>query len=175
MTFSILDLKDSLDKAYRLIKPRREDLNKFKQNLINLLSHIGDQHSEENVKIHLMDFLKNTFYHPDFLVSIKDRADFVIHLDKTSQSPVGVLFEVKKPSNKAEMVTKENLNMRAMHELILYFLRDRIKNKNLSLTTLVITNIYEWFVFDATQFEKIFNQNTNLQRAYKEWDRGQKV
>nr|WP_181127800.1 TaqI-like C-terminal specificity domain-containing protein [Parapedobacter indicus] len=122
-----------------------------------------------------MDFLKNTFYHPDFLVSIKDRADFVIHLDKTSQSPVGVLFEVKKPSNKAEMVTKENLNMRAMHELILYFLRDRINNKNLSLTTLVITNIYEWFVFDATQFEKIFNQNTNLQRAYKEWDRGQKV
>ncbi|WP_257670927.1 DUF7149 domain-containing protein, partial [Parapedobacter tibetensis] len=175
MTFSILDLKDSLDKAYRLIKPRREDLNKFKQNLINLLSHIEAQHSEENIKIHLMDFLKNTFYHPDYLVSIKDRADFVIHLDKTSQSPIGVLFEVKKPSNRAEMVTKENLNTRAMHELILYFLRDRINNKNLSLTTLVITNVYEWFVFDATQFEKIFNQNTNLQRAYKEWDRGQKV
>src|SRR5690606_39451060 len=86
-----------------------------------------------------------------------------------------LLFDEKKQSNKAEKVTKENLNMRAMHELILYFLRDRINNKNLSLTTLVITNIYEWFVFDATQFEKIFNQNTNLQRAYKEWDRGQKV
>ncbi|MCE7057973.1 Eco57I restriction-modification methylase domain-containing protein [Algoriphagus sp. AGSA1] len=175
MTFSILDIKSSLDQAYRLIMPLRQDLDRFKTNLKQLIAQINEKESEEHVKIFLMDFLKNTFYHPDYLVATKGKADFVIHLDKTSSSPVGVLFEVKKPTNKAEMVTRENLNTRAMHELILYFLRERVNNKNYSLTNLIITNIYEWFVFDAALFEKIFTTNTRLQKAYKEWDAGQSI
>jgi len=175
MTISTTELIYSLNKAYRLIKPRRNDLNTFKSNLSNLLNHINEKESEENVKIHLMDFLKNTFYHPDHLVATKGRTDFVIHLGKDGQSSAGVLFEVKKPSNKADMITRNNLNTKAMHELILYFLKERFKNKNNSLTHLVITNIYEWFIFDASLFERIFNQNIQLQKSYQEWEGGQKV
>src|SRR5690606_35349711 len=76
---------------------------------------------------------------------------------------------------KLDMVTKENLNAKAMHELILYFLRERVNHKNISLTHLVITNIYEWFVFDASLFERVFAKNTQLQKAYKEWKAGQKI
>lgn len=175
MTISATDLISTLNKAYRLIKPKRNDLNLFKTKLLNLFSHIDDKESEENVKIHLMDFLKNTFYHPDYLVATKGRTDFVIHLGKDSQSPAGVLFEVKKPNNKSDMITKTNLNAKAMHELILYYLQERFVNKNNSITQLVITNIYEWFIFDATVFERIFAQNIQLQKTYKEWQSGQKV
>ena len=175
MTISFIDVKNSLNKAYRLIKPRRKDLDAFKQNLITLLGHIDENESEENVKIHTMDFLKNSFFHPDHLIATNGRTDFVIHTGGNAQSPVGVMFEVKKPTNKSEMITKSNLNARAMHELILYFLRERINKKNSSLTHLIITNIYEWYVFDASVFEKIFTQNKELQKAYKEWDAGQKI
>lgn len=175
MTISFIALKDSLNKAYRLIKPRRSDLNTFKANFQRLLSHIDEKESEENVKIHLMDFLKNTYYHPDHLIATKGRTDFVIHTGKDAQTPAGILFEVKKPSNKAEMVSKTDLNTKAMHELILYFLRERLHNKNISLTSLVITNIYEWYIFDASLFEKVFTQNSQLQKSFKEWEAGQKV
>ncbi|KRT17879.1 hypothetical protein ASU31_00875 [Pedobacter ginsenosidimutans] len=175
MTISFIDIKSSLNKAFRLLKPKRNDLNIFKSNLNTLLGHINEQETEEHVKIHLMDFLKNTYFHPQHLVATNGRTDFVIHTGNNAQTPVAVMFEVKKPSNKAEMITKTNLNARAMHELILYFLRERIDKKNLSLTSLIITNIYEWYVFDAVAFEKIFTQNKDLQSAYREWKNGQKI
>jgi adenine-specific DNA-methyltransferase len=175
MTISFISLVESINKAYRLIKPRREDLDIFKANFTKLLGHIDEKETEENVKGHLADFLKSTYYDPNHLIATKGRADLVIHLEKEAKSHVGVLFEVKKPSNKLDMVTKDNLNTKAMHELILYFLRERVNHKNISLTHLVITNIYEWFVFDASLFERVFAKNTQLQKAYKEWEAGQKV
>ncbi len=175
MTISAIDLIYSLNKAYRLIKPRRIDLNNFKKNILTLLSHIDEKETEENVKGHLTDFLKNTFYSPEYLIATKGRTDFVIHLGKDAKTPAGVLFEVKKPGNKADMVSKTNLNTKAMHELVLYFFRERLINKNNSLTHLIITNIYEWYVFDAALFERIFTENVHLQKAFKEWEAGQKV
>jgi hypothetical protein len=175
MTINIAELKASLNKAYRLISPRRIDLDQFKKNLLLMLGLIDEKESEENVKIHLMDFLKNTFYNPDHLIATKGKTDFVIHLGKDASTAAGVLFEVKRPSNKADMVTQTNLNTKAMHELILYYLRERSKDKNNSLTHLVITNVYEWFIFDATIFERIFNENKQLLKAFNEWENKQKV
>ena len=175
MTISVSELQASLNKAYRLISPLRKDLDHFKKNLKQLLSLIDEKESEENVKIHLMDFLKNTFFHPDYLIATKGKTDFVIHLGKDAASPAGVLFEVKRPGNKADIVTQDDLNKKAMHELVLYFFRERSKHKNNSLTYLVITNIYQWFIFDAQLFERIFTKNTQLQKTYKEWENNQKV
>lgn len=62
MTINISELKACLNKAFRLISPLRKDLDQFKGNLTRLLSLIDEKESEENVKIHLMDFLKNTFF-----------------------------------------------------------------------------------------------------------------
>ncbi|MEO8171462.1 MAG: Eco57I restriction-modification methylase domain-containing protein [Sediminibacterium sp.] len=73
------------------------------------------------------------------------------------------------------MVTVGDLNKKAMHELILYFLRERLNHKNISLTRLVITNIYEWFVFDAALFENVFTENKQLQKLYQQWESGQMV
>lgn len=107
MTLSFIALKDSLNKAFRLLKPSRKELNTFKIQLSKLLSLIDEKETEENIKVHLMDFLKNTFFHPNHLVATKGRSDMVIHKDKDARSPVAILFEVKKPSNKSEMITKD--------------------------------------------------------------------
>ena len=170
-----ISLKKSLNKAYRLIKPKRPDIELFKGNLIKLLGQIDEKESEENVKIHLMDFLKDTWYKQDYLVATKGRTDFVIHTGKDAKAPSGVLFEVKRPTNKGDMVTRQNLNAKAMHELILYYLRERVNEKNIDIRHLVITNIYEWFIFDASVFEKLFAKNTKLVKEFKDWDSGQKV
>jgi adenine-specific DNA-methyltransferase len=142
MTIKETELISSINKAYRLVKPKRIDLDGFKANLLKLISLIDIKESEENVKIHLMDFLKNTFYNPNYLIATKGKTDFVIHLGKEASSFAGVLFEVKKPTNITDMITKSDFNKKAMHELILYFLRERLNNKNNSLTNIIITNVY---------------------------------
>ncbi len=175
MTPKEIRLKQALNKAYRLIKPKRPEMEVFKKNLITLLDQIDEKESEENVKIHLMNFLRDTFYNPIFHVATKGRTDFVVHTGKDATTPAGVLFEVKRPLNIADMVSKANLNTKAFHELMLYYLRERIEHKNNDIRQVVITNIYEWFIFDASVFERLFHKNTQLIKQYKEWAAGQKV
>ena len=175
MRLKEIGIRQSLNKAYRLIKPKRLEIEAFKKNLITLLGQIDEKETEENVKNHLMIFLRDTYYRPLHLVAPKLRTDFVVHLGKEGSSPAGVLFEVKRPSNLADMVTKSNLNAKAMHELILYYLQERTKNKNNTVRHLIVTNIYEWFIFDASVFERLFYQNTQLIKQFSEWNSGQKV
>lgn len=175
MTTKEISLKQSLNKAYRLVKPKRPEIELFKKNLITLLGQIDEKESEENVKIHLMHFLRTTFYDPNYLLATKGRTDFVVHTGKDASTPAGVLIETKRPLNIADMVTRTNLNAKSMHELMLYYLRERIEHKNNDIRYLIITNIYEWFIFDATIFERVFFKNLQLVKQYKEWSSGQKV
>lgn len=159
MDLRILKPRQALNKAYLKVKPNRRDIEKFKANLIQLLDSINESESEEFHKNLVSDFLKKTYYDPNYFINTKGRNDLVIHNDFKATSTVGVIIEAKKPANKSEMVTKENLNAKAFHELMLYYLRERITLKNLELKHLIITNINEWFIFDAVAFERLFAQN----------------
>lgn len=164
--------REALNKAFLKVKVSRSDIEQFKANLINLLDQINEKESEEFHKNLMADFLKNTYYSPNYFINTKERNDLVIHNQKESKSSVGIILEVKKPKNKAEMVKVENLNAKALQELVLYFLRERINNKNLEIKYLIITNIYEWFVFDAQSFEKYFCENKPLIQQFEEFEAG---
>jgi hypothetical protein len=165
----------SLDKSYRLQNVGREQIELFKREYLQLLGRIDEKESEENAKGHLTDFLKNVYYAPAYLVATKGRTDFVIHTGRDAASPAGVLFETKRPANRSEMVTRSNLNAKAMHELMLYYLRERTGSRNSDMRHLVITNLYEWFTFDAAVFERLFYRNATLLKDYHAWAAGQKV
>src|SRR5690554_2832785 len=70
------------------------------------------------------------------------------------------------------MVTTEKLNTKAFQELVLYYLRERITHKNLEIKHLVITNINEWFIFEATTFDRLFAQNKNLVKQFNDFEGG---
>ncbi|MCB8752299.1 DUF7149 domain-containing protein [Planktothrix agardhii] len=164
--------REALNKAFLKVKVSRSDIEKFKANLINLLEHINDKESEEFHKNLMADFLKNTYYSPNYFINTKERNDLVIHNQKDSKSSVGIILEVKKPKNKAEMVKVENLNAKALQELVLYFLRERITNNNLEIKHLIATNINEWFIFDAQIFEKYFCENKQLIQQFEDFAAG---
>src|SRR5665647_2191099 len=155
MEINLLNLRNSINKAYLKVKPNRIQIETFKKNITNLFDQIKESESEEFHKNIISEFLKNTWYSPDHYINTKGRADLVIHNGKDMNTPVGVLFETKKPGNRSEMPTRNNLNTRAFHELILYFMRERVKSKNIEVKNLIITNIFEWFIFNANDFEKI--------------------
>ena len=167
-----LEPRKALNKAFLKVKPNRSDIDKFKYNLIKLLDAVNEAESEEFHKNLVADFLKNTYYSPQHFVNTKGRKDLVIHNGKDAKSSVGVILEAKKPTNKTEMLKVDNLNAKALQELLLYFLRDRLTDNNLEIKHLIVTNLYEWFIFDAQVFEKCFIQNKDLVEKFTNFEAG---
>lgn len=165
-----LNPKKALNKAFKKVKPNRIEIEKFKTNLIDLLDTINDAESEEYHKNLVSNFLKKTYYDQNHFINTKGRNDLVIHNGNSPASSVGLILEAKKPTNKSEMVTVEKLNTKAFQELVLYYLRERITQKNLEVKHLIITNIYKWFIFDATIFERVFAQNKNLVKQFIDFE-----
>ena len=169
---NILKPRKALNKAFLKVKAHRNEIELFKGNLINLLDRINESESEEFHKNLVADFLKNTYYGANHYINTKGRNDLVIHNGSTASGTVGVIIEAKKPGNKAEMLRSDNINVKAFQELVLYYLRERITHKNLEIKYLVVTNIYEWFIFDANLFEKEFAENKGLVKQFIDFEEG---
>jgi hypothetical protein len=172
MKTEIFSPRQGLNKAFLRVKPNRSQVEKFQTHLEQLLGSINETESEEFHKNLLADFLKHSYYSPQHFINTKGRNDLVIHNGKESRDSVGVILEVKKPSNKSEMLRRDKLNCKALQELLLYFLRERITEKNLEIKHLIATNIYEWFIFDGNIFERLFAQNQELVRQFNDFETG---
>ncbi|MFT3932175.1 MAG: Eco57I restriction-modification methylase domain-containing protein [Chitinophagaceae bacterium] len=170
MVYKLLPPRKALNKAYLKVKPTRNEIESFKANLIELLDQINEKESEEFHKNTISKFLDKTYYGGHYYINTKGRNDLVIHTDKTAKSSVGVIVETKKPTNKGEMVQKDNLNTKAFQELVLYYMRERIGENNLEIKHLIITNIYEWFIFDVDIFEKAFAQNKEFEKKFIDFE-----
>lgn len=160
-------------KAFLKQRPSESERDKFKNNLIALLDKISviekqpKDESEEHLKNNLRDFLRDTFYIDSNAINTKDKKDLVIHKGKTTDTDVAVIIEAKRPSNVKEMVTAENANKKALHELILYYLTERNAKENVQLKQLVVTDINQWFIIDANYFDKHIYRNTQIRKLYE--------
>ncbi|MHA7128635.1 class I SAM-dependent DNA methyltransferase [Algoriphagus namhaensis] len=189
MPVQILKPKQSLNKAFLKIKPNRHEIEVFKSHLRQLIDRVNETESEEFHKNLVIDFLKKTYYDPSHYINTKGRNDLVIHTAEKTNSSVGVIIEAKKPTNKAEVpkaftntaknttdgeqiLKVANINCKALQELVLYYLRERITQKNLEIKHLVVTNIHEWFIFGAQIFDRHFAQNKGLVRQFEDFEAG---
>ena len=167
MNLNILKPRLALNKAFLKVKPNRNEIELFKANLIKLLGKIDEIEREENQKNHLRDFLRDTFYKESHEINTKDSKDLVIHLGKSNKDKVGVIIEAKRPSNRSEMISAAKPNAKAIWELILYYFDERVKSDNNELKQLIITNVYEWYIFDANDFDKFIYRNTKIKKLYE--------
>lgn len=164
--------RKALNKAYLKLKPQRSEIDSFKANLIKLLDQVDHSESEEFNKNVLADFLKNTYYSPNYFINTSERIDLAIHNGKAGQDTVGVIIEVKRVANASEMLRQDNINAKAMQELVLYYLRERITSNNLEIKHLIATNLSEWFIFDAHVFEKHFAHSKKLVKQFEDFEAG---
>lgn len=176
MNLKYLTPRKALNKAFLKIKPTRTNIESFKENLIILLDKIQlidqrpNDESEEHLKNDIRDFLRDTYYRESHAINTKDKKDLVIHISKDTNSNVGVIIEAKRPKNKAEMISRDNINKKAFQELVLYYLRERISNKNHDVKHLVISNINEWFIFDEHLFERLFANNKKFVKQFENFE-----
>ena len=160
-------------KAFLKQRPSEGERDKFKNNLIALLDKIiviekqPKDESEEHLKTNLRDFLRDTFYIDSNAINTKDKKDLVIHIGKSTDTDVAVIIEAKRPSNVKEMVTADNANKKALHELILYYLTERNAKENVQLKQIVVTDINQWFIIDANYFDKHIYRNIQIRKLYE--------
>lgn len=152
-----MDLKEGLKsfKASYLKKSIEENqFTSFKENLIEYYSIIDKNRDrdEEHLKNITNDFLKNAFYSKPFLINTEQRIDSAIVKDNKTL----VILEFKKPNNINEMIQIGNINKKALHETILYYLNERKNKSNIDLKNIVITDTINWFIFNAQDFERLF-------------------
>jgi len=168
-------LNKSLDKALLRYRPFESEIKLFKAELTNLLNCIDNTETEEFHKNLVSDFLKKAIYKDNNFINTKGRQDLVIHNGKDNKTKVGVIVEAKRPTNKGDWFTADKPNSKAIQELVLYYLRERIEANNIDIKYLIATNINEWFIIDASYFEKLFFRDKHLIKEYTEWRDGKKV
>ena len=160
-------------KAFLKQRPLESERDKFKNNLIALLDKISviekqpKDESEEHLKNNLRDFLRDTFYIDSNAINTKDKKDLVIHIGKTTDTDVAVIIEAKRPSNKNEMISADNANKKALHELILYYLTERNAKENVQLKQLIVTDVNQWFIIDTNEFDKHIYRNNQIRKLYE--------
>ncbi|RQW86548.1 MAG: hypothetical protein EHM79_09515 [Geobacter sp.] len=161
-----------MNKAYLKQSLKRDQIELFKANLVRLFERIRSDEHEEHLKNIVSDFLKDTWYKPTFEINTSKRTDLVIHTGKSSDDPVGVIIETKNPANRSEMISFDRPNTKALHELLHYYMQERYLRDNKEIKHLIISNIYEWYIFDATDFERFFFNNQKLVKSYNDWNDG---
>lgn len=162
----------ALNKAYLKQSLKRDQVELFKEKLARMFERIRPDEHEEHLKNIVSDFLKDTWYKQTNEINTSGRTDLVIHIGKSSSDTVGVLIEVKHPGNKNEMISPDRPNAKALHELLLYYLRERYLNDNREIKHLIICNVYEWYIFDGADFEQFFFNDKKLGKEFKEWEAG---
>ncbi len=90
--------------------------------------------------------------------------DLALKKDKQIQ----VIIEAKLPHSK-EFFSQSKPNCKALHECILYYLRER-KALNSSLKHIIITDFYRFYIFKADLFEELFNKNKYFKEAFENFE-----
>jgi adenine-specific DNA-methyltransferase len=173
LKLQLLNPAKKLKASYQRLHIDREKIELFKENIKIAFDNIAiadkKKESEEHYKAIVRDFLLDTYYKGNHSINTQGRNDLVIHNGSNATSPVGIIIETKQPTNKAEMISAKNPNSKSFQQLITYFLKERFENKNLEIKHLIISNIYEWYIFDASDFERYFYDNKKIKDSYLDW------
>ena len=167
MKLEIKAPEELLNKAYASQMVASESMEHFSGNLSTLVEYLQHGDNEGHQKDHVRDFLNNTWYRKTNLVASQNNGniDLTIYSD-LSTSTISVIIETKSTTNAAEMMTRQKPNAKAFHEIVLYYLRE-YDSGNHKVKNLIVTNTYEWFVFDGVWFEKNIGRNARLMKAYR--------
>ncbi|MGL2559059.1 class I SAM-dependent DNA methyltransferase [Helicobacter pylori] len=138
--------------------PNQEQLKDF-ETAFNAFLETNPQENENHQNDAFNDLLKGVF---KYKVKPTKRIDSAILNDNDK---VEVIIEFKALKNPNEFIKKGDLNVKAFHESLLYYLIER-KNGNNNLKHLILATIKELYIIDANEFE-VFNKDKEIENAFK--------
>lgn len=167
LEFESLPLKDFLGAFYKEYADfQAENKQEFKDKLESYKQN-HEQNKNQNEPAIVANALAPFFESLGFQVKFahKHKGNSEIDLALLKDSNVEILIEAKKPDNTAEMFKANKPNCKALHECILYYLRERENGTNLKF--ILITDFYQFYLFSAGEFERHFYKHKKIQEAYQ--------
>ncbi len=138
--------------------PSKEQLEAFKT-AFDAFLETNPQENENHQNDAFNDLLKGVF---KYKVKPTKRIDSAILNDNDK---VEVIIEFKALKNPNEFIKKGDLNVKAFHESLLYYLTER-KEGNNNLKHLILATIKELYIIDADEF-KVFNKDKEIKKAFE--------
>ncbi|WRC16412.1 class I SAM-dependent DNA methyltransferase [Helicobacter pylori] len=138
--------------------PNQEQLKAFKT-AFNAFLETNQQENENHHNDAFNDLLKGVF---KYKVKPTKKIDSTI---LNENNKVEVIIEFKALKNPNEFIKKGDLNVKALHESLLYYLIER-KEGNNNLKHLILATIKELYIIDANEFE-VFNKDKEIQKAFE--------
>ncbi|KOS34176.1 class I SAM-dependent DNA methyltransferase [Helicobacter pylori] len=139
--------------------PNKEQLEAF-ETAFNAFLETNPQENENHQNDAFNDLLKSVF---KYKVKPTKKIDSTI-LNENNE--VEVIIEFKALKNPNEFIKKGDLNVKAFHESLLYYLTER-KEGNNNLKHLILATIKELYIIDANEFE-VFNKDKEIKNAFKD-------
>ncbi|MCQ2909041.1 Eco57I restriction-modification methylase domain-containing protein [Helicobacter pylori] len=138
--------------------PNQEQLKAF-ETAFNAFLETNQQENENHHNDAFNDLLKGVF---KYKVKPTKKIDSAI---LNENNKVEVIIEFKALKNPNEFIKKGDLNVKAFHESLLYYLTER-KEGNNNLKHLILATIKELYIIDADEFE-VFNKDKEIEKAFE--------
>ncbi|EAL7998500.1 class I SAM-dependent DNA methyltransferase, partial [Campylobacter jejuni] len=167
--FEAINEKEFLNPYHRKKPILETELNEFIKTLkdykINLENNLKNN-EDSLVANALSKFFENLSFQCEVKSIHKGNSGIDLALKKDGLTQV--IIEAKLP-NSREFFSPSKPNCKALHECILYYLRER-KALNSSLKHIIITDFYSFFIFKADLFEELFNKNKYFKEAFENFE-----
>ncbi|EAI2156686.1 class I SAM-dependent DNA methyltransferase [Campylobacter coli] len=170
MKFEAIDEKEFLNPYYRKKPILEAELNEFIKALKDYKTSLENnlKNNEDSLVANaLSKFFENLHFECEIKSIHKGNSGIDLALKKDKQ--IQVIIEAKLPHSK-EFFSQSKPNCKALHECILYYLRER-KALNSSLKHIIITDFYRFYIFKADLFEELFNKNKYFKEAFENFER----
>ncbi|ENY9702849.1 Eco57I restriction-modification methylase domain-containing protein [Campylobacter coli] len=169
MKFEAMDEKEFLNPYYRKKPILEAELNEFIKALKDYKTSLENnlKNNEDSLVANaLSKFFENLHFECEIKSIHKGNSGIDLALKKDKQ--IQVIIEAKLPHSK-EFFSQSKPNCKALHECILYYLRER-KALNSSLKHIIITDFYRFYIFKADLFEELFNKNKYFKEAFENFE-----
>ncbi|WP_215431483.1 class I SAM-dependent DNA methyltransferase [Campylobacter coli] len=169
MKFEAIDEKEFLNPYYRKKPILEAELNEFIKALKDYKTSLENnlKNNEDSLVANaLSKFFENLHFECEIKSIHKGNSGMDLALRKDKQ--IQVIVEAKLPHSK-EFFSQSKPNCKALHECILYYLRER-KALNSSLKHIIITDFYRFYIFKADLFEELFNKNKYFKEAFENFE-----
>ncbi|EAI1834047.1 class I SAM-dependent DNA methyltransferase [Campylobacter coli] len=169
MKFEAIDEKEFLNPYYRKKPILEAELNEFTKALKDYKTSLENnlKNNEDSLVANaLSKFFENLHFECEIKSIHKGNSGIDLALKKDKQ--IQVIIEAKLPHSK-EFFSQSKPNCKALHECILYYLRER-KALNSSLKHIIITDFYRFYIFKADLFEELFNKNKYFKEAFENFE-----
>ena len=170
LNFTPLEKERFFEPNYLKKQDLQNEIEDFKKALQLYLKKRDGKGSENNHKGILLSFFEQLNYETQQDVDNGGGENSTTDLALFYEDLPQILIETKKPSDKKDdMFSPTNTNCRALHEAILYYLREDKIKQNLKIKFIIITDFYHFYIFDYKEFDRLFKTNSKIKNAFDKY------